>query len=437
MLGLNSRNPQNGYAPANLAAGELCTRVQRCVQLLWSCNSLTTLLGYDESVTRLALVLLAAALPLAGQNLVEEGWDHFYNLEYDQAQADFERAIAQDPNSPDLHNHLAQTVVFKEMYRNGALESEMVSGNNSLLRRARMNPSAATRAQFLSEIGKSLSLCEARLKKNPNDTVALYAEGIAYGLRSDYFWVVEKSWYDSLRDATSARKAHNRVAELQPNNVDARLVQGLHDYIVGSLPWQYRMLGFLVGFHGDKEKGIRIVEDVARNGKLDKVDAEIFLCALYRRENHPDRAVPLVQDLIRRFPRNYILRLELSVMYSMAGDKQHGLEAVEEAARLKRTNAPGFDRMPWEKVYYQEGSIQFWYRDEDQALENLKKVVAGIDNVDLNTAAYTFLRIGQIYDMTHHRAQAVEYYKKAIAYEPHADGAVQSRKYLAEPYNPR
>jgi tetratricopeptide (TPR) repeat protein len=386
---------------------------------------------------RVALVFLAAALPLVGQNLVEEGWDHFYNLEYDQAQADFERAIAQDPNSPDLHNHLAQTVVFMEMYRNGALESEMVSGNNSLLRRARLNPSAATRTQFFSELGKSLSLCEARLKKNPNDTVALYAQGIAYGLRSDYYWVIEKSWYDSLRDATSARKAHNRVVELQPNNVDARLVQGLHDYIVGSLPWQYRMLGFLVGFHGDKEKGIRIVEDVARNGKADKVDAEFFLCALYRRENHPDRAVPLVQDLIWRFPRNYLLRLELSVMYSMAGDKRHGLEAVEEAARLKRTNAPGFDRMPWEKVYYQEGSIQFWYRDEDQALENMKKVLAGIDKVDLNTGAYTFLRIGQIYDMTHHRAEAVEYYKKAIAFEPQADGAVQSRKYLATPYNPR
>lgn len=393
--------------------------------------------GYHEDVTRLALVLLAAALPLAAQNPVEDGWDHFYNLEYDQAIADFERAIAQNPNSPDLHNHLAQTVVFKEMYRNGALESEMVSGNNSLLRRARMNPSPATRTQFLAEVGKSLNLCEARLKKNPNDTEALYAEGIAYGLRSDYYWVVEKSWYDSLRDATAARKAHNRLAELEPNNVDARLVQGLHDYIVGSLPWQYRMLGFLVGFHGDKEKGIRTVQEVARDGKLDKVDAEIFLCALYRRENQPDRAVPLVQDLIRRFPRNYILRLELSVMYSMAGDKVRGMEAVEEAARLKRTHAPGFDRMPWEKVYYQEGSIQFWYRDEDQALENLKKVVAGIDNVDLNTGAYTFLRIGQIYDMTHRRAEAVEYYKKAIAYEPQADGAAQSRKYLATPYNPR
>jgi tetratricopeptide (TPR) repeat protein len=390
-----------------------------------------------EDVTRVALVLLAAALRLPAQNLLDDGWDHFYNLEYDPAIADFQRAIAQDPNSPDLHNHLAEAVVFKEMYRNGALESEMVSGNNSLLRRARMNAAPETRAQFLAEVGKCLNLCDARLKKNPHDSTALYAQGIAYGLRSDYFWVIEKSWYDSLRDATSARKAHNRLAELEPDNVDARLVQGLHDYIVGSLPWQYRMLGFLVGFHGDKEKGMRIVQDVAQNGKLDKVDAEIFLCALYRRENHPERAVPIVQDLIRRFPRNYILRLELSVMYSMAGDKVHGLEAVEEAARLKRDHAPGFDRMPWEKIYYQEGSIQFWYRDEDRALENLKKVAAGIENVDLNTGAYTYLRIGQIYDMTLRRPQAVEYYKKAIAYEPQADGAAQSRKYLSNPYNPR
>jgi tetratricopeptide (TPR) repeat protein len=388
-------------------------------------------------VTGLALVMLAAALPLAAQSLVEEGWDHFYNLEYDQALADFERAIAQNPNSPDLHNHLAETIVFKEMYRNGALESELVSGNNSLLRRPKLNPTEATRKRFLAEIDRALSLSEARLKKNPNDPGALYAEGISYGIRSNYFWVVEKSWHDSLRDATSARRAHNRVAELEPDDVDARLVQGLHDYIVGSLPWAYRMLGFLAGIRGDKEKGIREVQDVARNGKLNKVDAEIFLCALYRRESHTNLAVPLVQDLVQRFPRNYLLRLELSVMYSMAGDELHGLEAVEEAARLKTAHAPGYDRLPWEKIYYQEGSIQFWYRDEEHALENLKKVAAGIDNVDLNTGAYTFLRIGQIYDMAHHRAEAVEFYKKAIAYEPQADAAAESRKYLATPYNPR
>ncbi len=136
---------------------------------------------------RLALVLLAAALPLGAQSAKNEGWDHFCNLEYDQAIAASERAIAGIPNSPDLHNHLAQTIV-KEMFRNGALESESVSGNNSLLRRPKLNPSAETRKRFLAEIDQSLSLRDARLKKSPTDTGALYVQGIAYDIRSEYLW---------------------------------------------------------------------------------------------------------------------------------------------------------------------------------------------------------------------------------------------------------
>jgi len=381
--------------------------------------------------------LLVLAVRLAGQEaLVREGYDHFYNLEYDQAIADFEKAIALDPASPDLHNHLAHAIVFKEMYRNGALESELVSGTNSFLRRPKLNPSPQTEKRFLDEVGKAMALAQARLNANPNDTAALYALGISYGLRSNYYWVVKKSWRDSLRDATAARRAHNRIEALEPNNVDARLVEGLHDYIVGSLPWTYRMLGFLVGIHGDKELGMRMVQDVARNGKDNKVDAEIFLCALYRRENQARKAVPLVQDLIARFPRNYLLRLELSQMYSMSNDKTDALNAVREVAALKQEHAPGYDRMPWEKVYFQEGTIQFWYNDLNDALENMKKVAAAStgEEMDLNTGVAAYLRMGQIYDMTHRRQLAVEAYRKAIAYAPEAEAAQESKKYLSAPY---
>ncbi len=381
----------------------------------------------------LALMALAPRL-WAQESVVAEGFDHFYNLEYDQAIADFGTAIAQNPNSPDLHNHLAQTIVFREMYRDGALESELVSGTNSFLRRPKLNPAPETEKRFLEEIGKAMALSEARLKKNPNDTGAMYALGISYGLRSNYYWVVKKAWRDSLRDATAARRLHNRITELEPNNVDARLVQGLHDYIVGSLPWGWRMLGFLVGIHGDREKGIRTVQDVARNGQINRVDAEIFLGALYRRENQPRQAIPLVADLIGRFPRNFLLRLELSQMYSVAGDKTHALEAAEEVAQLKARHAPGYDRVPWEKIYFQEGTIEFWYNDLDRALENMKKVAAASAEVDLNTGVYAYLRMGQIYDMTHRRAEAVEAYRKAIAYAPQAEAAQESRKYLSTPY---
>jgi tetratricopeptide (TPR) repeat protein len=382
----------------------------------------------------LALLALAPRL-VAQEALVADGFDHFYNLEYDQAITDFEKAIAQNPNSPDLHNHLAQTLVFREMFRNGALESELVSGNNSFLRRPKMNPAPETEKRFLDEIAKAMALCQARLAKDPNDAGAMYDLGISYGLRSNYFWVVKKSWRDSLKDATAARHLHNRVSELEPDNVDARLVQGLDDYIVGCLPWGWKMLGFLVGIHGDREKGIRTVQDVARHGKLDRIDAEICLGALYRRENQPRQAIPLIGDLIGRFPRNFLLRLELSQMYSVAGDKTHALDAAEEVAQLKTRHAPGYDRVPWEKIYFQEGSIEFWYNDLDRALENMKKVAAASEDVDLNTGVSAYLRMGQIYDLTHRRAQALEAYRKAIAYAPEAEAAQESRKYLSTPYS--
>jgi tetratricopeptide (TPR) repeat protein len=384
-------------------------------------------------------ILVATALLVrilsAQPTLAEEGFAHFYNLEYDDAIASFEKAIAQNPSSPDLHNHLAQTLIFREMFRDGALESELVSGSNSFLRRPKLNPTPEIEKRILDEIAKAMALSDARLKANPNDTAAMYSLGISYGLRSNYYWVVRKAWHDSLKDATAARKLHNRISALEPNNIDARLVQGLHDYIVGSLPWTWRALGFLIGIHGDKEKGIQTVQDVARNGRLNKVDAEIFLGVLYRRENQPKQAVPLVMDLIRRYPRNFLLRLELAQMYSMGGDGTAGLAALEEVIRLKQNHAPGFDRLPWEKVYYQQGSIQFWYNDLDHSLENMKKVTARSDEVDLNTGVMAWLRMGQIYDMKHRRPEALDAYRKAIAYAPQAEAAQDARKYLATPYH--
>src|ERR1035437_1921245 len=129
----------------------------------------------------MVLLLAALAASLAAHPpVVQRGFDHFYNLEYDEAIADFEQAIAANPDVPELHNHLAQAIVFQEMYRNGALESESVSGSNSFLRRPKLNPTAETEKRFLSEVSTAIGLAEARLRRNPNDTAALYASGISY-----------------------------------------------------------------------------------------------------------------------------------------------------------------------------------------------------------------------------------------------------------------
>ena len=362
------------------------------------------------------------------------GLNAFYNLDYDQALADFRQAEQQDPEAIGPHNHIAQTLLFREMYRNGALETELISGNNPFLRRTKLNPSPEIEKNFNDEVQKAIDLANARLSRNPNDTGALYGRGAAYGLRANYEFLVKKAWRDALRDATLARKDHNRVTELDPSNYDARLIPGLHDYIVGSLPWSWKLLGFLVGFHGDKDRGLRTVEEVSRKGNQNKIDAEMLLCALYRREERPRQAIPLLEDLLRRFPRNNLLLFEEAHMYSSLGDKDKAIAAIEKVAAGKQNGLPGFTAVPWEKIYFQLGNIQFWYNDLDRALDNLKKVTTSRNEVDLNTGVLAWMRTGQIYDMKHRHGEAIEAYKRAIAFAPQADAARESRGYISSPY---
>lgn len=379
-------------------------------------------------------LLLALAGNGAGNRLVEQGFDHFYNLEYPQALAAFEQALRKEPDAPELHNHVAMALVFQEMLRGGALESELVTGNNPFLRRAKLNPSPETEKRFFDTIARAMALADGQLARNPKDTEALYAKGIALGLRANWNFLVRKAWRDALKDATAGRKLHNQVTALDPADVDARLTQGLHDYVVGSLPFAYRVLGFLAGIRGDREKGMRTIQEVARAGDRNRVDAEVFLCALYRREGKPREALPLLDDLLRRFPRNYLLRFEQSQMYSQIGDKKNAIGAIEKIAALKRRGAPGYAAVSQEKIWYHLGNIEFWYRNYEKALEHLGKVTSSEGELELHIGSLAWLRTGQSHDMLQQRSQAIAAYGKAAAFAPQADAAREARRYLSSPY---
>src|SRR5450755_1755090 len=100
---------------------------------------------------RVILAGFLCAYALVGQQ-PDSAINHFYNLEYDQAIADLEKAIAADPNSANLHNLLAESIQFREMFRVGALESELVTGANSFLRRPRIDTTPQVERRFFDEI---------------------------------------------------------------------------------------------------------------------------------------------------------------------------------------------------------------------------------------------------------------------------------------------
>jgi tetratricopeptide (TPR) repeat protein len=277
-------------------------------------------------------------------------------------------------------------------------------------------------------------MCQERIKVNPKDTTALYALGVAHGLRANYNFLVRKAWMDALKDATAARKLHNQVVALDPNFIDARLIQGVHDYVVGSLPWHWKMLGFVAGFRGDREEGVRTLKVVAEKGKLNHYDAQVLLAAIYRRERRPLDALPLLKPLTERFPRNPLFRLEAVQMYSDAGDKASALKILDQLEQMKHSGAPGMARVPLEKIYYYRGNLLFWYREFDAAIEQLRRVTPRASSLDLNTAVMTWLRLGQSLDMKGRRNEAIEAYKQAAAAAPQSEAARESRGYLSSPY---
>lgn len=382
---------------------------------------------------RFALILLAASA-LAQDPLENAGFRHFYNLEYEAAREEFARQATADPKSADARNHVAQAILFGEMYRSGALESELVTGSNPFVRRPNLNPTAGDQLAFETAIRESMTLCEDRLRANPNDTGALYAMGVAHGLRATYNYLVRKAWLSSLEDATKARKLHNRVTELDPSMIDARMVQGVHDYVVGSLPALYKAIGFLAGFRGDRERGIATLKHVGERGIRNRYDAQVLLAAIYRRERRPADAVPLVEGLLQRFPRNPLFRLELAQMHADLGDKAKALHYLDSAAELKKSGAAGYQRLGDEKLAYLKGNLLFWYSDLDPALELMTFATSRASSLDLNTGTMAWMRLGQIQDLRGERDRAKDAYRAAVKFAPDSEPGEESRKYLRRAY---
>src|SRR5713226_1531423 len=83
--------------------------------------------------------------------LKRDGFEHFYNMEYDAAIHDFELALQAHPDDPSAVNHLLQTIFTRELYREGALNAQLYFGNEFFhAQRVPVDPNLRTRMRELT-----------------------------------------------------------------------------------------------------------------------------------------------------------------------------------------------------------------------------------------------------------------------------------------------
>jgi tetratricopeptide (TPR) repeat protein len=360
-----------------------------------------------------------------------KGFDYFYNLDYDKSIHEFELALQAHPDDPFAVNHLLSGVIFKELLRIGALDTEAYATDNFLDKKnlVPLDPKVHERVAQLS--AHSIQLSQALLAKNPNDVNALYAHSVARGLLSTYMGMAEHSWIPALRNAVGARHDDERVLELDPNYVDAKNLLGIHLYVVGSLSWPVKVAASMVGMSGNKQKGLEYLREVVAHGNPEVAwDAKIALALFLRREQMYAEALQLVGGMYQAFPRNFLVATEYAHLLNAAG---HGPQAVVTYKKIVagcRSNAFTFCRI--EIPAYGLGEAMKGQRDFQGAEEAYELAASTAVDPDLRQKAT--LKAGEMNDAMQKREAALEKYKAVIAANSNTDSAELARRYMKQAY---
>src|SRR5271157_486457 len=360
-----------------------------------------------------------------------KGFESFYSLEYDKSIREFEAALQAHPDDPFAVNHLLSAVIFKELYRIGALDTEAYSTDNFLNKKylQPLDPKVHERVNQLS--AQSVQLSDVRLSKNPDDVNALYAHGVAKGLRSTYMGMAEHAWFAALRNALGARHDHERVLELDPNYVDAKNLLGIHLYVIGSLSWPAKIAASMVGVTGNKQKGLEYLREVAAHGTPEvSWDAKIALALFLRREQQYAEALQLVGGMYQAFPRNFLIATEYAHLLNAAGHGPQAVAAYQKIVAGCRGNAFSVCRM--EIPAYGLGEAMKGQRDLQGAANAYELAASSAIEPDFKQRA--MLKEAEMYDAMHKRDLALEKYKAVIAANSGTESAELARHYMKQAY---
>ena len=372
----------------------------------------------------------ASASSVANDPLVAIAFDHFYNMDYDRAVQEFEKVRDRHPNDPSAVNHLLSVILLRELYRMGAMNSGEYA-NDSFIGQAHRPANPKVAGQIKELVDRAETLEEQQLKTNSNDVDALYARGITRAQFSIYTALIERAWFSALRNAVGARRDHERVLQLNPNYIDAKLVVGTHYYVIGSLPWSVKAAVAMVGLSGTKEKGLDYLRQVADSNGENSVDAKVVLSLFLRREHRYDEARNLMHALTERFPGSYLFPLEEANLLRSAG---HPAEAAAQYRKVWQNGRQGkYDKLHYEITAWGLGELLRTQKDYSGAAAAYE-MVSDVRDPDPELLQKSNLAAGEMYDLLQKRDLAMKKYQTVLAENATTPPAAKARELIKTAY---
>jgi len=362
--------------------------------------------------------------------LNSEAFDRFYNLDYDRAVQDFERVAQKYPDDPFALNHLLTGVLFRELYRMGALNSGEYA-NDSFINAPHRPADPKAKQRIKELVDRALRLEQKRLDANGKDVDALYARGVTRAQFATYTALIERAWFSALRNAVGARRDHERVLELSPEYTDAKLVVGAHNYVLGSLPWAVKVGASMVGLGGNRDKGLQYLQECAAAEGEASTDAKVLLMLFLRREKHFDQALRFNRDLVARFPQSSLLAMEEGNLLRASGKPA---EAANVYRKIWQAGREG--KYPGQHYEMAANSLGDLLRSQKdyQGAAAAYELVSTVPQPDPEMKQRASLAAGEMYDLLKKREVAVKKYQEVLAVNSGNAPADAARKFMKEAY---
>lgn len=314
-----------------------------------------------------------------------KGLEACYNFNWDQADQTFQNLIERYPDDPRGYHF--ESSIYLWYYLGGKEKDDL--------------------DEFEKYSDLALSKGEALVDQNEKNEMALYILGANYSYRAIAFGKAG-NFLDAAWATKKAESFLSKVIELNPQRTDAYLGLGLYNFAVAQIPPAFKWALNLVGISGDKDVGVKYIENAAENGIYSKVEAKYYLAQIEMDFlTDYESSAAILKKLVRKYPQNILF----SYSYAVLLIKERRLtDANSLLNKVIKANNKQFNQIT-SLSYFLKGDINF----RNNKLDSAKTYYLNfLDNAEDND--YTGIasyRLAICYESTSDREDAVKYFEKA------------------------
>ncbi|MCC6264386.1 MAG: hypothetical protein IT169_12475 [Bryobacterales bacterium] len=258
-----------------------------------------------------------AALRPSGNRAIEDTFHALYNFHFAKARNTIQFYIAKHPGDPLGYSVLAAVGLFQELDRLSILEGEFFKDDDKIKDKKKLKPDPALRSEIYDNIAKAQQIALSHLKRDANDTNALFTMTMTEGMTLDYMALVEKRQAASLKYARSAQSYAVRTLAVDPEFYDVYCTTGFSEYLLGSIPFFLRWFIKFDDTEGSKEAGLRKLQIAATKGNYFKPFSKLLLAIFYLRQEEPAMSERYLAQFEAAYPENPLVKRERKKLAKM------------------------------------------------------------------------------------------------------------------------